>query len=94
MVNTPVASSYCVPLVACMAYSVTPKGKLSEGVDVFGNVVLDNTRSKAQRKAEELRQLSFVAPAMLPIQELEYSAFRNSPEDIEKRFVIKKRDVK
>lgn len=76
-INTPVAEPYCLPLVACMAYSVTSEGKLSEGVDVFGNLVWDQTRLKAQRKAEELRQQGFVGPAMLPIQELEYSAFRH-----------------
>jgi fructose 1,6-bisphosphate aldolase/phosphatase len=59
-----------------MAYSVTKEGKLSKGVDLFGDVAWDATRLKAQRKAEDIRQQGFVGPAMLPIQELEYSAFR------------------
>ncbi len=88
-INTPVAGPYCLPLVACMAYSVTAKGKLSEGVDMFGNVVWDATRMKAQRKAEELRQQGFVGPAMLPIQELEYSAFRKSLADLEAQFQVR-----
>jgi len=85
-INTPVAGAYCLPLVACMAYSVTKEGKLSEGVDMFGNIAWDATRLKAQRKAEELRQQGFVGPAMLPVQELEYSAFRQSLADLEAQF--------
>jgi len=85
-INTPVAGAYCLPLVACMAYSVTKDGHLSEGVDMFGNVAWDATRLKAQRKAEELRQQGFVGPAMLPVQELEYSAFRQSLADLDAQF--------
>lgn len=87
-INTPVAGPYCLPLVACMAYSVTAEGKLSEGVDIFGNVAWDATRLKAQRKAEDIRQQGFVGPAMLPIQELEYSAFRTSLANLEAEFQI------
>jgi len=88
-INTAVASPYCVPLVACMAYSVTKNGRLSKGVDLFGNPVWDYTRLKAQSKAEEIRQQGFVGPAMLPIQELEYSAFRQSLAELEERFVVR-----
>ena len=89
-INTPVTGPYCLPLVACMAYSVTQDGKLSEGVDIFGNAVWDAARLKAQRKAEELRQQGFVGPAMLPIQELEYSAFRASLAELDAKFKVKK----
>ncbi|MGD8753486.1 MAG: fructose 1,6-bisphosphatase [Anaerolineales bacterium] len=68
-INTAVAGPYCVPLIACMAYSVNDAGKLSAGVDVFGNPVWDATRLKAQRKADEMRRQGFVGPAMLPIQD-------------------------
>ena len=88
-INTPVAGAYCLPLVACMAYSVTAEGQLSEGVDLFGNVAWDATRLKAQQKAAELRQQGFVGPAMLPIQELEYSAFRHSLASLEDEFEMR-----
>jgi fructose 1,6-bisphosphate aldolase/phosphatase len=87
-INTPVTGAYCLPLVACMAYSVTSRGKLSNGVDVFGNVAWDATRLKAQGKAAEMRQQGFVGPAMLPIQELEYSAFRHSLAALEEEFQL------
>jgi fructose 1,6-bisphosphate aldolase/phosphatase len=87
-INTPVTGPYCLPLVACMAYSVTAQGKLSEAVDIFGNVAWEATRLKAQRKAEDIRQQGFAGPAMLPIQELEYSAFRTSLAELEAEFQV------
>lgn len=93
-ISTPVAGPYCLPLVACMAYSVTEEGKLSEGLDIFGNTVWDATRLKAQRKGEELRRQGFVGPAMLPMQELEYGAFKDSLEAIEKEFYLRQESRK
>ena len=90
-INTAIAGAYCLPIVACMAYSVTDEGELSPGVDLFGNVAWDNTRLKAQRKAEEMRQQGFAGPAMLPVQELEYSAFRDSLADLESQFSVRER---
>lgn len=87
-INTAVAGPYCLPIVSCMAYSLNKEGKLSEGVDIFGNVAWDATRLKAQRKAEEMRQQGFVGPAMLPIQELEYSAFRDSLAQLDAEFQV------
>ena len=72
-----------------MAYSVTKEGKLSAGVDIFGNPVWDATRLKAQGKAEAIRQQGFVGPAMLPVSELEYSAFRDSLAELDSRFVLR-----
>jgi fructose 1,6-bisphosphate aldolase/phosphatase len=88
-INTAVTGPYCVPLVSCMAYSVTKEGKLSKGVDMFGNPVWDATRLKAQRRAEDIRQQGFVGPAMLPMSELEYSAFRDALGEIERKFVVR-----
>lgn len=87
-INTPVAGPYCLPLVACTAYSVTKSGKLSKRVDLFGNVVWDETRAKAQRKAAAMREQGFVGPAMLPIQELEYSAFRDTLASLDEQFKL------
>ncbi len=88
-INSPVTGPYCLPLVACVAYSLNGQGKLSEGVDVFGDRVWDHIRLKAQRKGEELRQQGFVGAAMLPMTELEYSAFRKSLAELEDRFQVR-----
>lgn len=87
-INMPVTGPYCLPIVACVAYSVNKEGKLSEGVDMFGNPVWDHVRLKAQQKAEAIRQQGFVGAAMLPMQELEYSAFRKSLDELEQRFTV------
>jgi fructose 1,6-bisphosphate aldolase/phosphatase len=89
-INTTIAGTYCLPVVACMAYSVNREGRLSEGVDLFGNVAWDETRRKAQRKADEMRHQGFVGPAMLPTQELEYSSFRDALGALDARFVIER----
>jgi fructose 1,6-bisphosphate aldolase/phosphatase len=91
-IDSPVTGPYCLPSVSCMAYSLTADGELSEGLDVFGNEAWDETRLRAQRKAYELRQQGFVGPAMLPIQELEYSAFRKSLAALEEEFTLRKAD--
>ncbi len=62
---------------------------LSKGIDMFGNVAWDSTRLNAQPKAEEMRQQGFADSAMLPIQEPEYSAFRDSLSDLESQFSIR-----
>ena len=85
-INTPVAGTYCLPLVACVAYSVNDEGTLSERVDIFGNTAWDECRRKAQQKADEMRRQGFVGAAMLPMQELEYSSFRDSLERLEGQF--------
>lgn len=90
-VNTAVTGPYCLPLVACAAYSVTRDGQLSEAVDVFGNPAWDATRLKAQHKAEEMRRQGFAGPAMLPMQELEYGAFRTVLAELEREFRVVER---
>lgn len=87
-INTAVTGPYCLPLVACVAYSVNREGKLSPGVDVFGNPAWDAVRLKAQEKGLALREQGFVGAAMLPMTELEYSAFRKSLADLEARFRV------
>lgn len=87
-INTPVSGPYCLPIVACVAYSVNKEGRLAERMDMFGNPVWDHVRLMAQQKGIAIRQQGFVGAAMLPIQELEYSAFRHSLAELEKRFVV------
>ena len=88
-VNTPVTGPYCLPIVACVGYSVTRDGRLSDRLDFFGNAAWDETRLLAQRRGRELRQQGFVGPAMLPVQELEYSAFRESLARLEEEFEVR-----
>jgi fructose 1,6-bisphosphate aldolase/phosphatase len=87
-INCSITGAYCLPVVSCVAYSVTRDGRLSEGVDIFGNPAWDSTRLRAQQKADEMRRQGFVGAAMLPMAELEYSAFRDSLEELENEFRV------
>ena len=85
--NTPVTGMYCLPVVSCVAFSLDPQGKFSKSyVDLFGNPAWDETRRKAQQKAEEMRAQGWSGPAMLPYQELEYSGFRQTIENLTGQF--------
>jgi fructose 1,6-bisphosphate aldolase/phosphatase len=86
--NTALAGPYCLPIVACAAYSLTKAGRLSEPIDIFGNTAWDAVRLKAQRKADDMRRQGFFGAAMLPISELEYGAFREVLEELEGQFEV------
>jgi len=86
-INTAVTGPYCIPIVAAVAYSINQDGKLY-GSDIFGNPAWDSVRMKAQEKGLEMRKQGFIGPAMLPIQELEYGAIRQSLEELKQQFTI------
>ena len=88
-INTTVTGPYCLPLISCMAYSVTREGKFSEGVDMFGNPAWDATRHKVQQKADEMRRQGFIGAAMLPTSELEYGSMRKSVAELEEKFTVR-----
>lgn len=87
-VNTAVTGPYCLPIIACAAHSLSPEGRLSERVDVFGNPVWDETRRKAQIKGEMMRQQGWFGAAMLPTGELEYSKLRDVLAELCARFEV------
>lgn len=89
--NTAVTGPYCLPIVSCVGFSVDAQGNFSKNcVDFFGNPVWDSVRTKAEHKAMELRQQGWSGAAMLPYSELEYGGFRETMDELMKRFVVKK----
>jgi len=84
--NTPVTGPYCLPIVSCLAFSLTPEGKFSAFVDMFDNPAWDYVRILAQKKALEIRKQGWSGPAMLPTQELEYGGFREVIKNLLDRF--------
>jgi fructose 1,6-bisphosphate aldolase/phosphatase len=88
--NTPVTGPYCLPIVACAGFSLSPEGKFSHYyVDFFDNPAWDYVRLKAQEKGIEMRKQGWSGPAMLPYTELEYGGFKTTLEDLLKQFVLK-----
>lgn len=52
-INTPVAGAYCLPIVSCLACSMTAGGMFADNmIDVFDNVAWDRYRSLAQGMEE------------------------------------------
>ncbi|MBI2624764.1 MAG: fructose 1,6-bisphosphatase [Candidatus Nealsonbacteria bacterium] len=90
-INTAVAGPYCLPLVACVAFSMDAAGKFSEEyVDMFGNVAWDAARLKIQKKADEWRRQGFIGPTMASHQELSYTGIVDALRELEKEFEVRK----
>lgn len=89
--NTPVTGPYCLPIVSCLAFSLSPEGKFSQFVDMFKNPAWDLVRLKAQEKALEIRKQGWSGPAMLPTEELEYGEFREVLNELMNKFSMRKK---
>ncbi len=86
-INTPVTGIYCLPIVSCLGFSLTPNGKFSEFyTDFFDNPAWDLVRTRAQEKAIEIRSQGWSGPAMLPYSELEYTGFKDAMEELMAQF--------
>lgn len=91
-INTPVSGPYCLPIVSCLGFSLTPNAQFSEFyTDFFDNPAWDLVRLRAQEKAIEIRSQGWSGPAMLPYAELEYSGFKKIITGLLKQFKIKQR---
>jgi len=87
--NTAVTGMYCLPLVACIGFSMDKEGRFSDSyVDFFDNPAWDEVRLRAQSKGLEMRSQGWSGAAMLPYSELEYGGFRDTVGGLLERFVI------
>ena len=85
--NTPVTGMYCIPLVACVGFSMSKEGRFSDSyVDFFDDTTWDKVRLHAQEKAIEMRSQGWSGAAMLPYTELEYGGFRDTVGGLLERF--------
>lgn len=87
-INTAVTGPYCQPVVSALAFSVNTKGKLTEGVDIFGNPVWEFVRQKAMRKSLGMRDQGVFGPAMLDFDQLEYGPMKQTIADLEAKFNV------
>lgn len=88
-INTAVTGPYCLPIVSCLVFSLSPEGMFShQYVDVFANKAWDWVRIHAQRKAIEMRSQGWSGAAMLPYSELEYSGYRQTLESLLQAFKV------
>lgn len=86
-INTPVTGPYCLPIISCIGFSLSPEGRFSNFyTDFFDNPAWDYVRTKAQEKALIIREQGWSGPAMLHYSELEYGAMKQTIENILKKF--------
>ncbi|WP_243030441.1 fructose-1,6-bisphosphate aldolase/phosphatase [Thermus altitudinis] len=83
--NTPASTFFCVPMVCGLAFSLK-EGRLSEPVDLFADPVWDAVRARVVAKAQEMRRQGFYGPAMLPMEELEYTGIAERLKELEREF--------
>lgn len=88
--NSPTSFFDGPPLVNCLAFSIK-EGKLTEPADVFDHPYWDYVRNNVSRKAGEIRKQGFFGPAMLPMSELEYTGVMETLNELEKKFVVRKK---
>lgn len=88
-INTAIAGAYCLPIVSCLACSISAKGLFASNMlDVFGNVVWDRYRLLAQERADWMRQQAPFGVAMASQEEISYTGLRRLKEELDARFVI------
>ncbi len=87
--NTHASLYYCNPIVSALCFSMH-NGKFTEVVDGFADPIYDEIRRIAIQKSFAMRDNGFVMPAMLPMEEIEYTALANNIKDLEKKFVVRK----
>lgn len=88
--NTAVTGMYCLPIVACVGFSVNKDGYFSDSyADFFDGSSWDEVRRRAQIKGIEMRSQGWSGAAMLPYTELEYSGFRDTVGGLVKQFAFR-----
>lgn len=88
-IKTPVAGAYCIPIVSCLAFSLSSSGHFSVPVDMFGNLVWDATRHKIAAKAEDFRRQGFFGVAMASQAELAYTGIVDTVSALNSKFKIR-----
>lgn len=83
--NTQASGYLCNPIVSAFVFSLK-NGRITAYTDGFDDPVFDEVRRKAALKSFLMREQGFVMPAMLPMEEIEYTALQERIEELEKKF--------
>lgn len=87
--NSPSSVYYCNPLISCLYFSMH-NGRFTAMGDAFVDPVFDEIRRLATQKSFAMREQGFVMPAMLPMEEIEYTILADKLKELDKRFVLRK----
>ncbi|MFQ5896047.1 MAG: fructose-1,6-bisphosphate aldolase/phosphatase [Nitrospinota bacterium] len=81
------------PGVSCLAFCVHD-GRLTEPADAFDHPFWDHVRENVSRKSIDIRRQGFSGPAMLGMDELEYTGVVERLAELEGRFTTRQEAVK
>ncbi len=87
--NSPASVYYCNPIVSGLYFSMH-NGKFTAMGDAFDDPIFDEVRRMATHKSFAMREQGFVMPAMLPMEEIEYTILADKIRELDKRFKIRK----
>ncbi len=87
--NSPASVYYCNPIVSGLYFSMH-NGKFTAFGDAFDDPIFDEVRRLATQKSFAMREQGFVMPAMLPMEEIEYTILSDKLKELDKRFKIRK----
>lgn len=87
--NSPASVYYCNPIVSGLYFSMH-NGKFTAMGDAFDDPIFDEVRRMAAQKSFVMREQGFVMPAMLPMEEIEYTILADKIKELEKRFIVRK----
>lgn len=88
-IRTAVAGAYCLPIVTCLAMSVSDDGKFVDNViDVFGNLAWDRYRAQAQERADWMRTQAPFGVGMASQEEIAYTGLAKLQAELDKRFEL------
>ncbi|MBI4463033.1 MAG: fructose 1,6-bisphosphatase, partial [Acidobacteria bacterium] len=76
------------PQISCAGFCMQG-GKLTEAVDAFAHPFWNHVRDRIAEKSVEMRKQGFSGPAMLPMNELEYTGVMEKLKDLDKRFRVR-----
>lgn len=75
-------------IIAAAGYCVH-EGKLTEPVDYFDQPFWDWVRTKASKKAFEIRSQGFYGPSMAPMDEMEYTGVVDNLKRLNEKFTVR-----
>lgn len=76
------------PVVSCAGFCVH-EGRLTEPSDVFDHPFWDTVRNHCSEKAIDMRHQGFFGPAMLPMDELEYTGIVKRLSALDDQFEVR-----
>ena len=87
-IGTPASIFQCNPIINALYFSMH-NGKFVGPGDGFDDPMYDEVRRLAAVKSSYMRDQGFVMPAMLPMEEIEYTILEDKLKELGKKFTVR-----